>query len=292
MSDLLKDDSNSLPKFDVLGDENTVSQRWTKWVRALNYKIDAAGVTKNERKKAMLLHYAGFGIQEIWSTLPEAQLGVGMSAAGENVFSTCVNALTAYFQPVLNFAFERREFHAMRPRAEETTTQFCTRLQTKVITCDFEKQDREVADMLVSYCQNENIAKELLKLKHDEFNLLKVREVIRLNESISMQAKSILNDSNNNEPISSDINGGCETKVSYVKEVRSGGFIPGRCWRCGNTGHYGRDLSCPARARKCTSCGEVGHFAAACRQVAGGSGRGERGGGRWQQQQSQGREHG
>ena len=88
------EDLSAFPKFDVKGEENTVHQRWTKWTRALQYKVDAAGVTKNERKKAMLLHYAGLEIQEIWSTLPEGQDGAEIPPS-ENAYTACCKALTA-----------------------------------------------------------------------------------------------------------------------------------------------------------------------------------------------------
>ena len=279
---IVHQDLVAFPKFDVSGDENTVHQRWIKWTRALQYKIDATGVTKNERKKAMLLHYAGMEIQEIWETLPEGSTDAEIPA-GENSYTACVKALKAHFKPVLNFAFERREFHALRPRSGETTSMFCTRLQTKVSTCDFERAEREVADMLVSHCPNESIVKELLKIKPEEFNLQKVKEVIRLNETISSQVKSIIAgpgavvSDNNNIDVSGET-----TTVSYVRSQGQ----PRRCWRCDNTGHFGRDSSCPARGRKCSSCGVEGHFAAACRQAERGDY--ERGGGgqadqqRWQ----------
>ena len=259
-----KEDARHFPKFEVSGDENTVTQRWIKWVRALQYKIDASGITKNERKRAMLLHYAGLEVQEIWATLEETVESEGIPPGG-NVFTACVNALTEFFKPVLNYAFERREFHALRPRPSESTTQFCTRLQTKIGNCDFERPDREVADMLVSYCQNESIAKELLKLKAEEFTLNKVREVIRLHETISMQAKTIV--TTLSAPDAQEMPNKEEGEVTTVSYVRSGGQN-GRCWRCDGHGHFGRDPRCPARNRECTSCGLVGHYAAVCRQGA------------------------
>ena len=35
-----------------------------------------------------------------------------------------------------------------------------------------------------------------------------------------------------------------------------------KCYRCGNTGHYSRDPTCPARGKTCSHCGGPNHFAA------------------------------
>ena len=36
-------------------------------------------------------------------------------------------------------------------------------------------------------------------------------------------------------------------------------------YRFGNTGHYGRDLTCPARGKTGSNCGGINHFAAVCK---------------------------
>ena len=33
------------------------------------------------------------------------------------------------------------------------------------------------------------------------------------------------------------------------------------CYRCGFSGHYGRDSNCPARGKTCRKCGGKDHFA-------------------------------
>ncbi|KAK3108849.1 hypothetical protein FSP39_017183 [Pinctada imbricata] len=37
------------------------------------------------------------------------------------------------------------------------------------------------------------------------------------------------------------------------------------CFRCGNKGHFGKDLTCPAKDKLCNKCGREGHFAICCK---------------------------
>ena len=37
------------------------------------------------------------------------------------------------------------------------------------------------------------------------------------------------------------------------------------CYRCGNTGHFGRDPTCPAKGKICNKCGGKDHFSTVCK---------------------------
>ena len=62
------------PVFDPEVDETSVGIRWTKWVQRLENLLVALDITNNERKQAVMLHYAGTKVSDIFSTLilPEA----------------------------------------------------------------------------------------------------------------------------------------------------------------------------------------------------------------------------
>lgn len=37
------------------------------------------------------------------------------------------------------------------------------------------------------------------------------------------------------------------------------------CTRCGTSAHLSQEYSCPAKKKKCNSCGKLGHFQRCCR---------------------------
>ena len=41
------------------------------------------------------------------------------------------------------------------------------------------------------------------------------------------------------------------------------------CFNCGRRGHISKDLTCPARGKKCSKCQKLGHFVVKCRSTGG-----------------------
>ena len=110
----------SFPNFNVHGEENSLGPRWTKYIAKLENMLIACNVESRKRKKALLLHYAGDEVFEIYETL-------GLSDDETN-YEAVKQGLTNYFQPKKNKEFERYEFRNMRQNRGETIDQFATRL--------------------------------------------------------------------------------------------------------------------------------------------------------------------
>ena len=55
-------------RFEVHSD-GAVSLRWSKWVKRLENLFVALGINYKKRKRALLLHYAGNDVQDIFETL-------------------------------------------------------------------------------------------------------------------------------------------------------------------------------------------------------------------------------
>jgi len=61
----------STSPFKVLGENTNISRTWDLYIRRFNYNLAASGVTKDEQKKAMLIHLAGEEVQNIYENLSE-----------------------------------------------------------------------------------------------------------------------------------------------------------------------------------------------------------------------------
>jgi hypothetical protein len=58
------------PRFDVC-DQSSIGQRWKKWDQRFENFILAMGIKRADRKRAMLLHYAGEDVYGIFDTLAD-----------------------------------------------------------------------------------------------------------------------------------------------------------------------------------------------------------------------------
>ena len=83
---------NPVPHFDPSGDQNSLCQKWEKWVRGYELYMGASGIKVDGQKRQLFLHSAGPELQDIFLTLT-------------NTGTTYVQArdkLTQYFTPHKN----------------------------------------------------------------------------------------------------------------------------------------------------------------------------------------------
>lgn len=90
-------------RFDSNGDPGSVGLKWENWKRALAIYLEAANTEDSRKKKAILLHTGGLGVQEIFYNLP-----------GANITDTDISATDAYesaadqyFSPKYSRLYER-----------------------------------------------------------------------------------------------------------------------------------------------------------------------------------------
>ena len=150
-------DMNSFNTFSVDGETSSLAQRWKTWKRAFLLYVVGKGVTQDAQKKALLLHTAGLGVQQIYYTLVD-------ESNDENNFDATVAILDNYFVPKANVHFERHKFHQLTQTREETIDEFVCRLRQGAATCEFGDFVHErIRDQIISKCYSHDVRRKLLE---------------------------------------------------------------------------------------------------------------------------------
>ena len=105
-----------LATFDPNGDQNSVAQRWEKWIRSFKLFSITTGCKDNKQKRHLFLLMAGNEVQDILFTLTET---------GDD-YKTAIEKLDEYFSPRQNTSYNRHTFRKEKQREGESVSQFTT----------------------------------------------------------------------------------------------------------------------------------------------------------------------
>ena len=93
--------ATALPQFPPFSvDENSSDIRWRKWINRLENMLVGIGITDDNRKRTLLLHYAGGEVSDNFETLVDT----------ENTYATAKQKLTDYFAPKKNTEYKIYKF--------------------------------------------------------------------------------------------------------------------------------------------------------------------------------------
>ena len=250
----------NFPPFEVHVDGNA-GPRWKKWLGRFERLTIAMGITDDKQKRALLLHYGGPEVDEIFETLQDV---------GEDKdYNKAVEKLTAYFSPQVNTTYEVYNFRQAKQKDGETLDSFHTRLRNLAKTCDFANPDKEIKEQIILNCQSNPLRRKALREDLDLAGLMKAGRALELSE---VQAKDFENKDKTVNAIKPPQKGtltqpkGKQRRPQNRQESRNRDKSRkgnGKCRNCG--GIYPHRDSCPAKNKKCTSCGKLNHFAQVCR---------------------------
>lgn len=105
--------------------------------------MKASRIDEDDDKQAMLLHFAGRKVQEIYSTLPEIDEAIPRGPMKEHCvphmgkYESAVFRLNEFFLPKKNFTYERHVLRQMIQKDDESITMFATRLRLQAERCNF-----------------------------------------------------------------------------------------------------------------------------------------------------------
>lgn len=254
----------SFPSFEVHSDGNA-GPRWQKWLSRLERLLIGMNVKDDKQKRALMLHYAGPAVDEIFDTL---------ESTGDD-YKTAVEKLTEYFTPQTSTAYEVYNFRQAKQRIDESLDSYHTRLRQLAKTCGFTDIDKEIKEHIILSCHSNSLRRRALREDYSLTDLLKAGRSLEISES---QARDVEKNESKINSIQqkNKMYNQARRNYSSFKNNKESNFRRQRprnadrkksdstvCRNCG--GSYPHKVSCPAKGKICRSCNKVGHFARVCR---------------------------
>ena len=193
----MKLELSSPGQFILHGEQTNLAQKWDQYIKRFEYYIKAQTVTKDEQKRALLLHVVGEEVQDLFETLQNTG----------TTYDEAPTALNAYFEPKKNIAFERHLFRQAKQQEDESVDNFIVRLSKLSLGCDFKDEAHKndmIRDQVVDCCKSNELRKKLLS--ESELTLDKIRTVSRTFELSSSHAKKMAEDNQTLDTKSGEIN--------------------------------------------------------------------------------------
>jgi translation initiation factor 4G len=215
-------------------------------------------ITNANRKKALLLHYAGEEVHDMFSTLTLAP------HVGEGDLDLCKqasDALNDYFIPKRNKEYDIYKFRQSKQEPGESIDTYHTKLRKLAENCEFANVDDEIKSQIIQSCSSTRLRRRALR--ENEINLEQLLKLARSFEISEQQASGIektesahaIHTKTRSNPPSTHGNYRGGRKPSYAPEHKQGGRKPSyapehkqqQCYNCG--GFFPHKGVCPAKGK-------------------------------------------
>jgi hypothetical protein len=218
-------DSMVFLQFAYDADTSNIGPKWNSWIERLDNFFEATGVTAQKRKRALLLHYAGPQVFEIYKTLKDEN----------DDYVDTRDKLDKYFTPRRNIFYEKYQFRMAKQQQNEKTDQFVTRLRTLAQFCTFTDIEHEIILQILLTTNSTALRKQILS-KPEETRLEKILELARTLELVESQTNTIEN----------------KTEINAIKTASTSQS----CQFCGSEHPIKK---CPAYGKRCNKCNGLNH---------------------------------
>ena len=115
-------------KFDVNNEPSSLALEWEKWTARLENLFEALEITDNNRKRALMLFYAGTEVHEIYKTL---------APTAPEEYDAAKGRLTSHFEPSRNETYEVYNFRSLSQNEDEPIDKYVVRRKEAAGRCGF-----------------------------------------------------------------------------------------------------------------------------------------------------------
>ena len=231
--------------FDAEGDQLTVNQRWHLWIERFENFLIVSSVSGANKKKAMLLHYAGESVFEMYKEME--------SYDPNDNYDDVKRKLNEHFEINKNADVLRMNFRRAVQFEEERLDEFHSRLKKLAKHCTFENLTSEIREQIIQNCYFSRLRRKILEMKVEERTLKNILDLGRRLEIAQRDCTDIEKKKNV-----------CVSQVRH--KISRADNKQMKCFKCGGKyPHPGGRTKCFAHGKQCFNCGKIGHFKSQCR---------------------------
>ena len=210
-------------------------------------------IDNHERKKALLLYYAGENFHDMFETLT-------LPEDGDNVYQKSVTALNTHMEPSKNTDKHEAEFRKIVQLPGECIDSFYTRLMQKAQFCDFHDDNKEVRLQLIAGTTSSHVQYKGTKYSREKMPLEDLMSEARAHELAQAEGEQFRQNSQEQKTVNYVKPDKPQTQKLSKNSHKS-------CWFCG--GSYPHTGKCPAEGKTCRHCKKTGHFEQVCHSKQG-----------------------
>ncbi|XP_075550350.1 uncharacterized protein LOC142583755 [Dermacentor variabilis] len=269
------------PSFDLRAtDANNTGHEWTKWIERFDSFLLACDITADARKKALLLHYVGEEVYDIFRSLPDCPIQAKTATSTTQTtqspstpeYDAARAKLSAYFAPRVNSTFAIYKFRQAQQNVGEPLDAFYARLRQLSRHCNFENVDAEVQNQIILDTTSSRLRKHAMLHSLTLPDLLKQgrmledveRDVSEIEKNVDARSAVLAVHKEGQHHGQHQRNSRQMLRQTYAPQRPR--VSSADCRNCGGKWpHQGGRSSCAAWGKTCKACNKVGHFARFCR---------------------------
>lgn len=248
------------PTFDFEADKTTAGPRWEKWCSRLENLLDGMNIDNDKRKRALLLHYAGERVYDIYDAEKKNT---------EATFEATKKVLDDYFSPKVNEQMEIYKFRQYKQKDDQTLDEFVTELRKLAKYCKFADTDKEILSQLIQSCKSNRLRRRALREADktlDEILVLGRSLELADSQASAMEKPETVNvlfkKSRPKKPHTFKPHHTSSNSDNKHMKQKPGKSIT--CRNCG--GEFPHKGQCPAKGQRCNHCSKMNHFKKVCRK--------------------------
>ncbi|KAJ8037230.1 hypothetical protein HOLleu_17995 [Holothuria leucospilota] len=209
------------PEFS-LGDNSdhaSIGMRLEKWLLRLENFFIAFDIKDEARKRAMLFHFGGESVTEIFQTFN--------NTGDSKDYNTAKTKLTEYFQPKQNTEYAIFKFRQAKQGENEMLYMFATRLRQLAKYCQFVDVDKEIKSQIIQSCSSSRLRRNVLKKPN--LTLTEILDLVRALMISDQNATEI------EEPKVETVHKVNYRKSNGTSQKRNSRNVTKKrqCWKCG-----------------------------------------------------------